>query len=100
MYPCSPAPTDPVKDTCNQFQATTDASTLQMSVDYSVQGYLKAGVPASKNMVGVTFYGHTWSAQGMSSCDLLEALVHHKVNIVNLSDQLMEQSLVKRASIA
>jgi len=43
------------------------SGTLQMSVDYSVQGYLKAGVPASKIMVGVAFYGHTWYAQGMSS---------------------------------
>jgi len=150
-YPCSPARTDPVKITCDQFRTTTDAGgscpadkdnlllflkelreglgddmyisvasqaaeknwvnmnlqegsayvdhwhlmnydytvpdvpggstmspnqplyvpsasgTLQMSVDYSVQGYLKAGVPASKIMVGVAFYGHTWYAQGMSS---------------------------------
>merc|ERR1711991_624241 len=43
------------------------SGTVQMSVDYSVQGYLKAGVPASKIMVGVAFYGHTWYAQGMSS---------------------------------
>ena len=150
-YPCSPARTDPVKITCDQFRTTTDAGgscpadkdnlllflqklreglgddmyisvasqaaeknwvnmnlqegsayvdhwhimnyddtvpdvpggstmspnqplyvpsasgTLQMSVDYYVQGYLKAGVPASKIMVGVAFYGHTWYAQGMSS---------------------------------
>merc|ERR1719322_92847 len=33
----------------------------------TVQGYLNAGVPASKVMVGVAFYGHTWYAQGMSS---------------------------------
>merc|ERR1712048_1117667 len=39
---------------------------LQMSVDYTVKGYLAAGVPASKIMVGVAFYGHTWYAQGMS----------------------------------
>merc|ERR1712048_246824 len=39
---------------------------LQMSVDYTVKGYLSAGVPASKIMVGVAFYGHTWYAQGMS----------------------------------
>lgn len=44
----------------------SEAGSLQMSVDYTVQGYLKAGVPASKIMVGVAFYGHTWYAKGMS----------------------------------
>ena len=52
----------------NQPLYTPSASgALQMSVDYSVQGYLNAVVPASKIMVGVAFYGHSWYAQGMSS---------------------------------
>merc|ERR1712072_1433157 len=38
----------------------------QMSIDYTVQGYLAEGVPPSKIMVGVPFYGHTWYEPGMS----------------------------------
>jgi len=38
---------------------------VQMSINYTVQGYLAAGVPASKIMVGIPFYGHTWYAPGL-----------------------------------
>jgi chitinase len=41
--------------------------TLQMSIDYSIQGYLDAGVPAEKIMVGIPFYGHTWYSTGMTN---------------------------------
>lgn len=41
--------------------------TLQMSIDYTITGYLDAGVPAEKIMVGIPFYGHSWYQPGMSS---------------------------------
>jgi len=42
------------------------AGTAQMSIDYTIKGYLAEGVPASKIMVGVPFYGHTWYKPGMT----------------------------------
>jgi chitinase len=33
---------------------------LQMSIDYTVQGYLAMGVPPGKMQLGVAYYGHTW----------------------------------------
>ena len=39
---------------------------VQWSIDYTVQGYLKLGVPAEKIMIGLAMYGHTWYKQGMS----------------------------------
>jgi len=42
------------------------ANTVQMSIDYTVQGYKEAGVPASKMMLGIPMYGHTWFSEGMS----------------------------------
>jgi len=42
------------------------SGTAQMSINYTIQGYLAEGVPASKIMVGVPFYGHTWYEPGMS----------------------------------
>jgi len=33
---------------------------VAMSVNYTIQGYLDAGVPANKILVGIPFYGHTW----------------------------------------
>lgn len=43
------------------------SGTAQMSIDYTVQGYLAAGVPAEKIMVGIPFYGHTWYKPSMSN---------------------------------
>ena len=37
------------------------------SIDYSVTGYLNAGVPAAKIHLGVPFYGHTWFAPGLGA---------------------------------
>jgi len=45
---------------------TPASPALQMSIDYTIQGYLQAGVPASKIMVGIPFYGHTWYSTGMT----------------------------------
>jgi chitinase len=32
----------------------------QMSIDYTVQGYLKMGIQPSQIQVGVAYYGHSW----------------------------------------
>jgi len=45
---------------------TPPAPATQMSIDYSVQGYLAAGVPASKIMLGIPFYGHSWYKPGLT----------------------------------
>ena len=42
------------------------ADATQMSIEYTVEGYLAAGVPASKIMVGIPFYGHTWYKPDMA----------------------------------
>lgn len=39
---------------------------VQMSVNDTVVSYLQAGVPASKIMVGVALYGHTWYVPGLA----------------------------------
>ena len=70
-----------------------------MSVDYSVQGYLNAGVPASKIMVGVAL-GTLGTRRARLPGNLLEALDQFKANVVDFSSKLMEQSVVKRASNA
>jgi chitinase len=44
----------------------TASGALQMSINYTISGYLAAGVPKEKIMVGIPFYGHTWFQPGMS----------------------------------
>jgi len=51
----------------NQPLYTPTAPALQMSVNYTISGYLAAGVPAAKIMVGMAMYGHTWYKQGLSN---------------------------------
>jgi len=43
------------------------AGTVPMSINYTIQGYIAAGVPRSKIMIGLPFYGHTWYQSGMSN---------------------------------
>lgn len=38
----------------------------QWSINYTVQGYLAAGVPPAKMMVGLAMYGHSWYKPDMS----------------------------------
>lgn len=42
------------------------SGSLQMSIDYTIQGYIAAGVPTEKIMLGIPLYGHTWYGTGMS----------------------------------
>lgn len=39
-----------------------DSAVLQMSINYTVQNYLAAGVPPAKIRVGIPLYGHAWFA--------------------------------------
>lgn len=48
------------------YNPSSASGALQMSIDYTITGYLKAGVPKEKIMVGIPFYGHTWYQPGMS----------------------------------
>lgn len=51
----------------NQPLYTPKAPALQMSVNYTISGYLAAGVPPSKIMVGMAMYGHTWYKTGLDN---------------------------------
>ena len=42
------------------FTPTKYPAAVQMSINYTVQNYLAAGVPAAKIQVGIPLYGHTW----------------------------------------
>jgi len=42
------------------------APAVQMSVNQTFMDYLSAGVPASKIMIGLPLYGHTWYTPGSS----------------------------------
>lgn len=48
------------------YTPTSASGALQMSIDYTITGYLAAGVPKEKIMVGIPMYGHTWYQPGMS----------------------------------
>lgn len=39
----------------------------EWSIDYTVKGYIAAGVPKEKIIVGIPFYGHTWYAPDASA---------------------------------
>jgi len=51
----------------NQPLYTPKAPALQMSINYTISGYLAEGVPADKIMVGLAMYGHTWYKSGMDN---------------------------------
>jgi len=40
---------------------------VQMSLNQTVQNYLASKVPASKIMIGIPLYGHTWYAPGLAN---------------------------------
>ena len=44
----------------------SDPATLQMSINYTVQNYLAAGVAPGKIRVGIPLYGHAWFAPGLT----------------------------------
>lgn len=44
-----------------------DPAVLQMSINYTVNNYLAAGVPASKIRVGIPIYGHAWYSPGLTN---------------------------------
>ena len=43
-----------------------DPAVLQMSINYTVQNYLAAGVPAAKIRVGIPLYGHAWYSPSLT----------------------------------
>jgi len=51
---------------CPLYNPKKQKGVSEWSIDYSVKGYLAAGVPKNKIVVGVPFYGHTWYAPGTS----------------------------------
>jgi len=49
------------------FQDPSNSTGLfQWGLDYTVSGYLKRGATASKMLLGIALYGHTWYAPGLS----------------------------------
>lgn len=40
-----------------------------MSANYTVQGYLQAGVDPKKMLLGIAFYGHTWYVPNLQGND-------------------------------
>jgi len=50
----------------NQPLYNPPAPATQWSINYTVQGYLNAGVPANKIMIGLAMYGHTWYKSQMN----------------------------------
>ena len=55
-------PSGPTNHHANLYASSSDPSILPMSADGSVQGYLAAGVPAEKIILGVPFYGKGWAS--------------------------------------
>ena len=55
-------PNGPTNHHANLYASSSDPSILPMSADISVQGYLAAGVPAEKIILGVPFYGKGWAS--------------------------------------
>ena len=51
----------------NQPLYTPKSPALQMSINYTISGYLAAGVPSQKIMVGMAMYGHTWYKPSLDS---------------------------------
>jgi len=51
---------------CPLYAPNASTGVATWSVDYTVKGYLAAGIDPKKIIVGVPFYGHTWYAPGTS----------------------------------
>jgi len=58
-YQVSDLTTDPVMSPNEPFNFPPQPA-IQMSVNDTIRDYLAQGVPASKILLGVAFYGHTW----------------------------------------
>ncbi|MCP4538892.1 MAG: glycoside hydrolase family 18 protein, partial [Chloroflexi bacterium] len=55
-------PDGPTNHHSNLYTSPSDPSGTPMSADTAVQGYLAAGVPADKLILGIPFFGHGWAS--------------------------------------
>lgn len=50
----------------NLHNPSSTSGLFEWSIDYTVQGYIKAGATPSKMLLGIAMYGHTYYAPGLS----------------------------------